>query len=198
MASSGGDSGRCNQCLLAARSKEGPRSDWERHRRRSRNSVGACMSSGSWQAQMAKLPSHNHYLGAAVHQWALGRLTRSGWAREFYNGKITAKKPPSRAANPRQSMTRDPLALPDQRCPLRRSRARRQPQLSSRTRHLTARLSKGVSLRFPVRIPGRTSSTPTARRARFRPVRSVVADEVTDRTVLDADHRVVVGGCRRR
>ncbi|HEX3827052.1 MAG TPA: hypothetical protein VHV82_07255, partial [Sporichthyaceae bacterium] len=31
-------------------------------------------------------------LGSAVHQWAFCSLTRSGWAREFYDQKITAGK----------------------------------------------------------------------------------------------------------
>src|ERR1700754_965520 len=34
----------------------------------------------------------NHHLGAAVHRWAFCSLRRSGWAREVYDGKITAGK----------------------------------------------------------------------------------------------------------
>ena len=36
--------------------------------------------------------AHNHYLGAAVHPCAFSSLTRSGWAHEFYDGKIAAGK----------------------------------------------------------------------------------------------------------
>ena len=41
---------------------------------------------------VARRLAHDHYLGAAVHQWAFCSLTRSGWAREFYDGKIAAGK----------------------------------------------------------------------------------------------------------
>jgi transposase len=48
--------------------------------------------SGKSDFVVARRLAHNHYLGAAVHQWAFCSLTRSGWAREFYDSKITAKK----------------------------------------------------------------------------------------------------------
>ena len=41
---------------------------------------------------VARRLAHNHYLGAAVHQWAFCSLRQSGWAREFYDGKIQAGK----------------------------------------------------------------------------------------------------------
>jgi transposase len=36
--------------------------------------------------------AHNRYLGDAVHRWAFCSLTRSSWAREFYDSKIAAGK----------------------------------------------------------------------------------------------------------
>ena len=48
--------------------------------------------SGQSDFVVARRLAHNHYLGAAVHQWAFCSLTRSGWAREFYDGKIAAGK----------------------------------------------------------------------------------------------------------
>jgi transposase len=48
--------------------------------------------SGKSDFVVARRLAHNHYLGAAVHQWAFCSLTRSGWAREFYDGKIAAGK----------------------------------------------------------------------------------------------------------
>ena len=48
--------------------------------------------SGKSDFVVARRLAHNHHLGAAVHQWAFCSLLRSGWAREFYNGKITAGK----------------------------------------------------------------------------------------------------------
>jgi transposase len=48
--------------------------------------------SGKSDFVVARRLAHNHYLGAAVHQWAFCSLTRSGWAREFYDAKIAAKK----------------------------------------------------------------------------------------------------------
>jgi hypothetical protein len=41
---------------------------------------------------VARRLAHNRYLGDAVHQWAFCSLTRSGWAREFYDSKIAAGK----------------------------------------------------------------------------------------------------------
>jgi transposase len=48
--------------------------------------------SGKSDFVVARRLAHNHYLGAAVHQWAFCSLTRSGWAREFYDQKIAAGK----------------------------------------------------------------------------------------------------------
>jgi transposase len=48
--------------------------------------------SGKSDFVVARRLAHNRYLGAAVHQWAFCSLSRSGWAREFYDGKIAAKK----------------------------------------------------------------------------------------------------------
>jgi hypothetical protein len=48
--------------------------------------------SGKSDFVVARRLAHNHYLGSAVHQWAFCSLTRSGWAREFYDQKITAGK----------------------------------------------------------------------------------------------------------
>jgi hypothetical protein len=48
--------------------------------------------SGKSDFVVARRLAHNHYLGAAVHQWAFCSLTRSGWARAFYDAKIAAKK----------------------------------------------------------------------------------------------------------
>jgi transposase len=49
--------------------------------------------SGKHDFIVARRLAHNHYLGAAVHQWAFCSLSRSGWAREFFDGKIAAGKP---------------------------------------------------------------------------------------------------------
>lgn len=48
--------------------------------------------SGKSDFVVARRLAHNRYLGAAVHQWAFCSLTKSGWAREFYDAKIQAKK----------------------------------------------------------------------------------------------------------
>jgi hypothetical protein len=48
--------------------------------------------SGKSDFAVARRLAHNHYLGTGVHQWAFRGLTRSGWAREFYDSKITAGK----------------------------------------------------------------------------------------------------------
>lgn len=48
--------------------------------------------SGKSDFVVARRLAHNHYLGTAVHQWAFCSLTRSAWAREFYDDKITAGK----------------------------------------------------------------------------------------------------------
>ncbi|MBB2506510.1 IS110 family transposase [Amycolatopsis echigonensis] len=48
--------------------------------------------SGRSEFVVARRLAHNHYLGAAVHQWAFCSLSRSAWAREFYDGKIAAGK----------------------------------------------------------------------------------------------------------
>lgn len=48
--------------------------------------------SGKNDFVVARRLAHNRYLGDAVHQWAFCSLTKSGWAREFYDAKIAAKK----------------------------------------------------------------------------------------------------------
>ncbi|MFE3175163.1 transposase [Amycolatopsis sp. NPDC059090] len=48
--------------------------------------------SGRSEFVVARRLAHNHYLGTAVHQWAFCSLSRSIWAREFYDGKIAAGK----------------------------------------------------------------------------------------------------------
>ena len=48
--------------------------------------------SGKSDFVIARRLAHNRYLGDAVHQWAFCSLTTSGWAREFYDAKIAAKK----------------------------------------------------------------------------------------------------------
>ena len=48
--------------------------------------------SGKHDFVVARRLAHNRYLGDAVHQWAFCSLTRSGWAREFYDTKIGTGK----------------------------------------------------------------------------------------------------------
>jgi transposase len=48
--------------------------------------------SGKSDFVVARRLAHNHHLGSVVHQWAFCSLQRSGWAREFYDGKIAAGK----------------------------------------------------------------------------------------------------------
>ena len=48
--------------------------------------------SGKSDFVVARRLAHNRYLGDAVHQWAFCSLQHSGWAREFYDGKIAAGK----------------------------------------------------------------------------------------------------------
>ncbi|MEV7039132.1 hypothetical protein [Amycolatopsis sp. NPDC051061] len=48
--------------------------------------------SGRSEFVIARRLAHNHYLGTAVHQWTFCSLTRSIWARQFYDGKIAAGK----------------------------------------------------------------------------------------------------------
>jgi transposase len=48
--------------------------------------------SGKSDFVVARRLAHNRYLGDAVHQWAFCSLTKSGWAREFYDSKVAAKK----------------------------------------------------------------------------------------------------------
>lgn len=48
--------------------------------------------SGKSDFVVARRLAHNRYLGAAVHQWAFCSLSRSAWAREFYDTKIKAGK----------------------------------------------------------------------------------------------------------
>jgi transposase len=48
--------------------------------------------SGRSEFVVARRLAHNRYLGTAVHQWAFCSLTRSQWAREYYDTKIAAGK----------------------------------------------------------------------------------------------------------
>lgn len=48
--------------------------------------------SGKSDFVVARRLAHNRYLGAAVHQWAFCSLSRSPWAREFYDSKTHAGK----------------------------------------------------------------------------------------------------------
>jgi transposase len=48
--------------------------------------------SGKHDFVVARRLAHNRHLGDAVNRWAFSSLTRSGWAREFYDGKIAAGK----------------------------------------------------------------------------------------------------------
>ena len=48
--------------------------------------------SGKSDFVVARRLAHNHYLGAAIHQWAFCSLAQSVWAREFYDGKMKAGK----------------------------------------------------------------------------------------------------------
>ncbi|MEX5638057.1 IS110 family transposase [Parafrankia sp. FMc2] len=48
--------------------------------------------SGKSDFVVARRLAHNRYLGDAVHQWAFCSLQLSGWARQFYDEKITAGK----------------------------------------------------------------------------------------------------------
>jgi hypothetical protein len=46
--------------------------------------------SGRSEFVVARRLAYNHHLGEAVQQWAFCSLTRSAWAREFYDEKTTA------------------------------------------------------------------------------------------------------------
>ncbi len=48
--------------------------------------------SGKSDFVVARRLAHNRYLGDAVHQWAFCSLTKSAWARAFYDEKIAAGK----------------------------------------------------------------------------------------------------------
>ena len=48
--------------------------------------------SGKSDFVVARRLAHNRYLGDAVHQWAFCSLSRSGWARDFYDAKRAAGK----------------------------------------------------------------------------------------------------------
>ncbi len=48
--------------------------------------------SGRSELIVARRLAYNHYLGDAVHQWAFCSLTKSTWAREFYDAKIAKNK----------------------------------------------------------------------------------------------------------
>jgi transposase len=48
--------------------------------------------SGRSELVIARRLAHNHYLGAAVQQWAFCSLRTSRWARQFYDSKIATGK----------------------------------------------------------------------------------------------------------
>jgi transposase len=48
--------------------------------------------SGRSEFIIARRLAYNRYLGNAVHQWAFCSLQQSGWARAYYDAKITAGK----------------------------------------------------------------------------------------------------------
>jgi hypothetical protein len=48
--------------------------------------------SGRSEFTIARRLAYNRHLGEAVQQWAFCSLSRSAWAREFYDAKITAGK----------------------------------------------------------------------------------------------------------
>jgi transposase len=48
--------------------------------------------SGRSELTVARRLAHNRYLGNAVYQWAFCSLTKSRWAREFYDTKIAMGK----------------------------------------------------------------------------------------------------------
>lgn len=48
--------------------------------------------SGKSDFVVARRLAHNRYLGDAVHQWAFCSLTKSRWARDFYDQKTNAGK----------------------------------------------------------------------------------------------------------
>ena len=48
--------------------------------------------SGRTELIVARRLAYNRYLGDAMHQWAFCSLTRSAWARQFYDAKITKGK----------------------------------------------------------------------------------------------------------
>lgn len=48
--------------------------------------------SGRSEFVIARRLAYNRYLGEAIQQWAFCSLTRSTWAREFYDTKIAAGK----------------------------------------------------------------------------------------------------------
>ena len=85
--------------------------------------------SGRSEFTIARRLACNRHLGEAVQQWAFCSLSRSGWAREFYDAKIAAgDTSPRRAAQARQPLARGPVALPGQGRLLRRGHPRGQPE----------------------------------------------------------------------
>lgn len=48
--------------------------------------------SGGSELMVARRLAHNRYLGGAAHQWAFCSLTKSTWARQFYDTKIAQGK----------------------------------------------------------------------------------------------------------
>ena len=41
---------------------------------------------------VARRPAYNRYLGDALDQWAFCSLSRSGWARQFYDSQMAKGK----------------------------------------------------------------------------------------------------------
>ena len=129
--------------------------------------------SGKSDFVVARRLAHNHYLGAAVHQWAFCSLTRSGWAREFYDGKIAAGKSHHAALRALSNRWLEFLWHCLTKRALRRSRARRQPQPGPRPRRLTPRLTEGVSRAHALRLPSLTLKDQCGGAGRLRcPARS--------------------------
>lgn len=55
--------------------------------------------SGRSEFTVSRRLAYSRHLGEAVQQWAFCTLTRSAWAREYYNAKIAIwKVPPCRPA----------------------------------------------------------------------------------------------------
>ena len=66
--------------------------------------------SGRSEFTIARRLAYNRHLGEAVQHWAFCSLTRSAWAREFYDAKIAAGE--THHAALRSPGTATPLMLP--------------------------------------------------------------------------------------